>query len=227
AIGQAEELLAARRPDESPHRSEPPRSITSAARGLPGANLALVSVPGPHAVVEAHQALSAGLHVFLFSDGVPLPDEVRLKRRAVARGRLLMGPECGTTIVNGVGLGFANRVRRGHVGLVAASGTGLQEVASLIHGLGGGVSQAIGTGGRGRVVPGVSRRERPPSARGRRPGRLLGLYTGGTLGEEARAIVGGDGHEVIDFGDSAYTHGRPHPIIDPSLRNARVAQAGD
>jgi len=223
-----------------------------------------------------------------------------------------MGPECGTTIVNGVGLGFANRVRRGHVGLVAASGTGLQEVASLIHGLGGGVSQAIGTGGRdlhdavgglatlqvlgwlgedpetrvialvskapsaavarrvleharasgkpvvaylpgwlgvppagvlsvtaleeaavaamralGHVVPGFSRRERPPSARGRRPGRLLGLYTGGTLGEEARAIVGGDGHEVIDFGDSAYTHGRPHPIIDPSLRNARVAQAGD
>ena len=109
AIGRAEELLAARRPDDSPHRSEPPRSITSAARALPGANVALVSVPGPHAVAEAHQALSARLHVFLFSDGVPLPDEVRLKRRAVARGRLVMGPECGTTIVNGVGLGSANR----------------------------------------------------------------------------------------------------------------------
>jgi FdrA protein len=125
ALGQAESFLDARRTDSGAPRSEPPRSIIAAARRLPGANVALVSVPGSHAVSEAHQALSAGLHVFLFSDGVSLADEVRLKRRGEARGLLVMGPECGTSLVNGVGLGFANRVRRGHVGLVAASGTGL------------------------------------------------------------------------------------------------------
>ena len=128
ALAAAEGFLAARRDDQGPLRSDPPRSIVAAARRLPGANLALVSVPGAHATAEAHQALSAGLHVFLFSDGVPLADEVALKRRADARGLLVMGPECGTSLVDGVGLGFANRVRRGHVGLVAASGTGLQEV---------------------------------------------------------------------------------------------------
>src|SRR5207245_856673 len=96
----------------------------------------------------AHQALSAGLHVFLFSDGVSLDDEVALKRRARDRRRLVMGPECGTAIINGIGLGFANRVRRGPIGVVGASGTGIQELTSLIHRLGSGVSHAIGTGGR-------------------------------------------------------------------------------
>ena len=148
ALGQAEGFLAARRSDQGLDRAEPPRSIVGAARRLGGANVALVSLPGIHATAAAHEALSAGLHVFLFSDGVPLADEVALKRRAQARGLLVMGPECGTSLVNGVGLGFANRVRRGHVGLVAASGTGLQEVASLIHRLGAGISQGIGTGGR-------------------------------------------------------------------------------
>src|SRR5262245_18036989 len=138
ALGHAEGWLAARRGDEGPHRLEPPRSIAGAARRVSGASIALISVPGPHAAAEAHQALSAGLHVFLFSDGVPLADEVRLKQRAQARGLLVMGPECGTSILDGIGLGFANRVRRGPVGLVAASGTGLQEVTSLIHRLGGG-----------------------------------------------------------------------------------------
>src|SRR5690606_32249410 len=83
-----------------------------------------------------------------YSDNVPLADEVRLKQKAQAKGLLLMGPDCGTAIVNGVGLGFANRVRRGRIGLVAASGTGLQAVSSEIHNLGSGLSQAIGTGGR-------------------------------------------------------------------------------
>jgi len=105
-------------------------------------------VPGAYAAVDAHQAISAGLHVFLFSDGVPLDDEVALKRRARARGLLVMGPECGTAIVNGIGFGFANRVRRGPIGVVGASGTGIQEVTSLIHRLGGGVAHALGTGGR-------------------------------------------------------------------------------
>jgi FdrA protein len=221
-----------------------------------------------------------------------------------------MGPECGTSLVNGVGLGFANRVRRGPVGLVAASGTGLQEVSSLVHRLGAGVSQGIGTGGRdlheevdglatlqalswlardaetrviglvskapsgpvaarvlaaavmadkpvvaylagwqgtpppgvvvaatleaaalacvkalGRARPGfaVPRGLRPGRSR---PGRVLGLFTGGTLCEEARTIVGGAGQAFVDFGDAEYTRGRPHPIIDPSLRSAAVVRAG-
>src|SRR5207248_6411450 len=123
-------------------------TIAAAARRSAATNVALIAVPGTYAAVEAHQALSAGLHVFLFSDGVPLGDEVALKRRARERGLLVMGPECGTAIINGVGLGFANRVRRGPIGIVGASGTGIQEVTSLVHRLGGGVSHAIGTGGR-------------------------------------------------------------------------------
>jgi succinyl-CoA synthetase alpha subunit len=270
-------------------------------------------VPGAHATAEAHQALSAGLHVFLFSDGVPLADEIALKQRARARGLLVMGPECGTSLVNGVGLGFANRVRRGGVGLVAASGTGLQEVSTLIHRLGAGVSQGIGTGGRdlhedvdgiatlqtlawlgrdaetrvigivskapsgpvgARVLAAAVMSDKPvvaylPGWRGTpppgvvmaptldaaalecvralgkrkpafgpipaprparsRPGRVLGLFTGGTLCEEARAIVGDTDPllgDFVDFGDSEYTRGRPHPIIDPTLRSAAVVRAG-
>jgi FdrA protein len=313
AIAEAERQLASRHEAGGLDRREPLRSIAAAARALPGANLALISVPGPHAAAEAHQALSAGLHVFLFSDGVPLADEARLKRRARALGLLVMGPECGTSLVDGLGLGFANRVRRGAVGLVAASGTGLQEVSSLIHRLGGGISQGIGTGGRdlreevgglatlqalawlgkdadtrvigllskapsaavaervleaarapgkpvvaylpgwrGTPPPGVTTvptleaaalacvralgtpvrgfaRKRAAGSTARRAGRALGLYTGGTLGDEARAILedlGGAGHQVVDFGAAEYTRGRPHPIIDPSLRNAAVARAG-
>jgi FdrA protein len=310
ALSEAERLLAVRRDDQGPQRSQPPRSITGAAQRLAGANVALISVPGVHATAEAHQALSAGLHVFLFSDGVPLADEVRLKQRARALGLLVMGPECGTSLVNGVGLGFANRVRRGAVGLVAASGTGLQEVSTLIHRLGAGVSQGIGTGGRdlhedvdgistlqtlswlardaetrvigivskapsgpvgarvlaaavmsdkpvvaylpgwrGTPPPGVvmaptleaaaaacvralekkaSGFPRPRGSRVGRPrgGRVRGLFTGGTLCEEARTIVGDAAQEFVDFGDAAYTRGRPHPIIDPTLRSAAVMRAG-
>ena len=90
-----------------------PRTISAAARRAAPASIAVVAVPGSHAALEAHQALSAGLHVFLFSDGVSLDDEAALKRRARGRGLLVMGPECGTSIINGVGFGFANRVRRG------------------------------------------------------------------------------------------------------------------
>ena len=96
----------------------------------------------------AREALALGKNVFLYSDNVSLDDEVTLKRQATADGLMVMGPDCGTAIVGGIGFGFANRVRRGPIGLVAASGTGLQTVTSAVHTLGGGVSQAIGTGGR-------------------------------------------------------------------------------
>ena len=110
--------------------------------------MAVVSVPGPYAALAAHSALSAGLHVLLFSDNVSLADEVELKERARRRGLLLMGPGAGTAVLAGVGLGFANAVTPGPVGVVAAAGTGAQEVMSLLDQWGIGVSQVIGVGGR-------------------------------------------------------------------------------
>ena len=127
---------------------EPPRSLTAAVRTLPGANVALISVPGEYAVLEAHRALTAGLHVFLFSDHVSAADEVELKRRGAELGLLVMGPGCGTAMLGQVGLGFANVVRPGTVGIVAAAGTGAQEAAILLDAAGVGVSQIIGVGGR-------------------------------------------------------------------------------
>ena len=124
------------------------RSLRAAVTRAPSANLAVVSVPGVYAALEADEALRAGLHVFLFSDNVPLADEVRLKTLADERDLLLMGPDCGTSILAGVGLGFANAVRPGPVGIVGASGTGIQQVSCLLDEAGVGVSQAIGTGGR-------------------------------------------------------------------------------
>jgi FdrA protein len=124
-----------------------PRTLVAAA-ALAGANVALISVPGEYAALEAHRALSRGLHVFLFSDHVSLEDEVALKRRGAERGLLVMGPGCGTAMLGGIGLGFANVVPKGPVGIVAAAGTGAQEVACLVAAAGGGVSHIVGVGGR-------------------------------------------------------------------------------
>jgi FdrA protein len=125
-----------------------PRTIEEAVDALPGANTALISVPGEYAALEAHQALTAGLHVLLFSDNVSVHDEVALKRRAAGLGRLVMGPGAGTGMLGGIGLGLANAVRRGPVGVVAAAGTGAQEVMALLDRWGSGVSAVIGVGGR-------------------------------------------------------------------------------
>ena len=306
-LARVEELLSATRGGEPAHPETLPRTTASAARPAAHANIALIAVPGAHAALDAHQALSAGLHVFLFSDGVSLEDEAALKRRARARGLLVMGPECGTAIINGVGLGFANRIRRGPIGVVGASGTGIQEVTCLVHRLGGGISHAVGTGGRDlhaavgglttlqalealaadaatRVVLVVSKPSSPAVAGAvlraavetRKPvvacllgyeggipdgvrttttleeaataavdlaggtvrglarphapaisarGAVRGLYAGGTLCEEAQRIVGVGPHRFVDFGAEEYTRGRPHPIIDPSRRNAALGDA--
>jgi len=112
------------------------------------ADIALISTPGEYAAAEALKALNLGLSVMLFSDNVSEPDELRLKRAADEKDLIVMGPDCGTAIINGLPLGFANVVRRGPIGVVGASGTGMQEVTVLIDRLGSGVSQAIGTGGR-------------------------------------------------------------------------------
>ena len=310
ALASVEELLQASRATEQARTEALPRTTAVAARGSAAATVALIAVPGPYAAVEAHQALSSGLHVFLFSDGVPLDDEIALKRRGRDRGLLVMGPECGTAIVNGVGLGFANRVRRGPIAVVGASGTGIQELTTLIHRLGGGISHAIGTGGRdlhagvgglttlqaiaalgadsgtrvllivskppsptvadsvlraavetrkpvvacllgyeGATPQGVQRAEtleqaataavglvagslreleRPRAPASGTRGTILGFFTGGTLCDEARRLVGSTSpHRFVDFGGEEYTRGRPHPIIDPSQRNAAIVAAGD
>ncbi|MCH7664668.1 MAG: acyl-CoA synthetase FdrA [Acidobacteria bacterium] len=125
-----------------------PKSLRTALDGSPQARWVLVSVPGRYAAQVAREAIRADRHVFLYSDNVTIDQEVELKREARERGLLVMGPDCGTATIGGVGLGFANRVQPGAIGIVAASGTGLQSVASRIDALGAGISQAIGTGGR-------------------------------------------------------------------------------
>ncbi len=132
---------------ESDDDYQPP-SLNSAIQALPGANMVLISVPGQYAAAEVEDALDAGLHVMLFSDNVSVEDELRLKQKAVEKGLLMMGPDCGTAIINGKPLCFANAVRRGKIGVVGASGTGTQEVTVQVHKHGEGLSQVIGTGGR-------------------------------------------------------------------------------
>ncbi len=147
ALEGVDDLLAARRSGgiEEDYR---PKSLESAAQMIPDAQWVLVSVPGRYAAGVARSALDLDKHVFLYSDNITLMDEIELKHTAAGKGLIVMGPDCGTAIVNGVGLGFANKVRRGSIGLVAGSGTGLQQVTSRIHQFGGGITQALGTGGR-------------------------------------------------------------------------------
>lgn len=299
---------ATKRTEGGPTEVAPPRTTTSALRRSAGTRghdaVALVSVPGPNALVEAMDAVDAGRDVMVFSDNVPVEQEVALKRAAAERGVLVMGPDCGTAVVGGLGLGFANVVEPGPVGIVAASGTGCQQVLALLDHAGVGVSSALGVGGRdlSSDVRGASTREamrrldedpavelivvisKPPAddvaaeieayaaslstpvefallgagrpdltAAGeavlRRLGRdvpawpvegsaaaarggsaLRGLFVGGTLQSEARLIaadaLGTDGdHTFVDFGDDAYTAGRAHPMIDPSLRLEHLTRA--
>jgi FdrA protein len=326
AIAAAEDRLAGPLAADHGARSARPRTLRAALQERPDATLALISVPGDYAVAEARRAIRRGLDVMLFSDNVPLEDESALKREARALGRLVMGPDCGTAIINGTPLAFANRVPRGDIGIIGASGTGMQEVTSLIAMAGKGISQAIGVGGRdlAREVGGVStlttidlldadadtRRivliskpphpevaeavvERagqsrkafticflgaadlklPPNARAAstlkaaaedaldgvrlgpdatalakslKPssGAVAGLFCGGTLAAEAQLILLRAGRTVasnavvpgakpltgapagsdriLDLGADEFTRGRPHPMLDPSLRNHQV-----
>jgi FdrA protein len=124
-----------------------PHSLEEGLAQKPAANLVVISVPGEYAAHEARKALEAGLNVFLFSDNVSLDEELELKQSATEKGLLVMGPDCGTSLIGGVGLGFANVVRRGPIGVIGAAGTGLQEFTSQVHNAGSGISHAIGTGG--------------------------------------------------------------------------------
>ncbi|MBC8255326.1 MAG: acyl-CoA synthetase FdrA [Ardenticatenia bacterium] len=151
AMAHVDGLLTRKRSTEE--RDYLPKSLETAADMLPEAQWVLISVPGRYAAGVAREALRLGKHAFLFSDNVSLEDEVSLKRAALEKGLFVMGPDCGTAIVNGVGLGFANRVRRGPIGMVAASGTGLQQVSCRIHQLGSGLTHGLGTGGRDLSEP--------------------------------------------------------------------------
>ena len=309
ALEKLHGLLSETQPVNSASASNA-RSLAGALELLPQANLALISVPGEFAAYEARKALQRGLHVLLFSDNVSLEDEAALKRFANERNLLLMGPDCGTALIAGTPLAFANAVPRGDIGIVSASGTGLQEVSTLIARMGGGVSHGIGVGGRDldarigalgtlaaidalEADPGTSRIiliSKPPApevaqrvlervkklskpatvcflgldpkqdpkqgqttffsttlldaaehAMGRKldplpmpelkkpAARLVSaLYCGGTLCAEAELIFrrkGLKGHKFIDLGDDEYTRGRPHPMIEPEIRNDHVARA--
>ena len=161
ALAAAESALKQPPPSSSGNgasRGISPRSVEMGLGNMVGANLVLISTPGEYAASEAFKALSLGLNVMLFSDNVEVQDEIALKRFAQERDLIVMGPDCGTAIINGIPLAFANVVRRGVIGVVGASGTGLQQVTCLVDRWGGGISQAIGTGGHDlhRDVGGIS-----------------------------------------------------------------------
>lgn len=146
ALSQVDALLRVRSTAES--QGFRPRSLGTALKQLPEARWVLVSVPGRYAADVAEEVLDQGRNVFLYSDNVPLEREAALKRKARAKGLLVLGPDCGTAVLGGVGFGFSNRTRPGRIGLIGASGTGLQAVISHLDARGLGISQAIGTGGR-------------------------------------------------------------------------------
>jgi len=332
------EVLLAGEAETEGASARPAATLQEAINRDPQTTLALISVPGAYAAREARQALRRGLHVMLFSDNVEVKDEIALKDDAVEKGLLMMGPDCGTAIINHTPLGFANAIRPGRIGIIGASGTGIQEVSSLIDRFGAGISQAIGTGGRdlseavaGRmtcfairalaedastdVIVVVSKAPAPKVAEhvittlqetdvpavvhfvgctdamdtrghilftdtlaetavvacrliGRpvpladepgQPANLLslpasglvhGFFCGGTLCQEAWSLLARDGldihsnvaadpawkvaanetpagHVVWDLGDDKFTVGRPHPMIEPHLRDNRVAEAGE
>ncbi|WP_313165157.1 acyl-CoA synthetase FdrA [Sedimentibacter sp.] len=148
AINLVEELLKPKNKKKNKGEIKSPKTISEAMLQMNDANLAIISVPGQYAAREARKALENGLNVMLFSDNVSLEHERKLKEMGRDKGLLVMGPDCGTASINNVGLCFSNKVRKGNIGIIGASGTGLQEVMVQIHRLGGGVSQAIGTGGR-------------------------------------------------------------------------------
>lgn len=317
-------------------------SLEMAVELQPDINLALISVPGDYAAAEAIKALNLGMNVMLFSDNVSLEQEKQIKLLAQRNNLLVMGPDCGTAIINGLPLGFANVVKAGSIGIVGASGTGLQEVTCRIDQLGAGISQALGTGGHDlhEEIGGISMLHglqalaadpatqvivlisKPPArpvaerileraqACGKpvvvnflgaapeditRPGitavstlvdaaeiavalsegisapasvtvispqdmqmlqqacaplsadrhAIRGVFAGGTFCYESQLLcqqqgfsaasntpVKGNttltdiwhsqGHTLIDMGDDDFTRGRPHPMIDPTLRNQRI-----
>ena len=146
ALAKVDELLAARKGSQD--GTYQPHSIETAAEMLPESSWVIVSVAGRYAAGVTREALRLGKHVHLFSDNVSIEEEIELKKEARELGLLVMGPDCGTAMIGGMGLAFANKIRLGPIGIVAAAGTGLQQVACRIHQLGSGITSGIGTGGK-------------------------------------------------------------------------------
>ncbi len=318
--GRVEDFLTNQASAASKRSYAKTASLERALAELPEANFALISIPGEYAGQEARRVLERGLNIMMFSDNVSVTDEVALKKRGEELGLIVMGPDCGTSMIDGVPLAFANVVRRGSIGIVGASGTGTQEIMCQIDQLGGGVSHTLGLGGRDlkKDVAGIAclqalraldadptteiivlvSKPPAPSVRknilevcqqlskpvvavllGERPEveqdgnvrygytlaetariavslapatsfteeqtHIRGLFCGGTLASEAAMLMADalsipedadhaagymirhDGHEVIDLGDDAYTVGRPHPMMDPSLRATMIEDSFD
>lgn len=158
AFNHVQELLKTRESNKRSKEELQPRSISTAIENLPGANIAFISLPGPYVRYEAQKALENGLSLMIFSDNVSIEDELALKKLANEKGLLVMGPDCGTAIIGGKALGFANVVKSGPVGIVGASGTGIQEISVLLSNYGVGISHAIGTGSNdlSKTVKGIS-----------------------------------------------------------------------
>jgi FdrA protein len=336
ALAKLEELLKGNK-DTNKEKAYRPRSMELAITMQPQSNMCIISVPGQYAKDVAKEALNNNVNVMMFSDNMSLEDELLLKELAVKKDLLMMGPDCGTAMINGVPLCFCNKVRQGKIGIVAASGTGAQEVMTLVHSLGGGLSQVLGTGGRdlseriegrmmllalkalnedsnteviiviskppaksvggkilgfirdnitkpvvinflgaefenaaegnvnfeatleGAAVKAVelagygmkksrdevdklisSLAEAEASKLNKSQNYVRGLYSGGTLAYESlftmekyfepvysnlsktnkvKDIYNIEGHTTIDFGEDEFTNGRPHPMIDPTLRH--------
>ena len=324
ALDHARSMMDRPRASTADAKTWQPRTLRSALSFTPAINLALISVPGDFAIAEARKAVRSGLDAMIFSDNIDIADEAELKREARDLGRLVMGPDCGTAIIGGVPLAFANVVPRGDIGIIGASGTGIQEVSCLIAHAGRGISHALGTGGRDlkaevggittlmaidlldadastkhiviiskppaadiatRVLERVGRSKKPfticfigdperampanartaaslaaaavsacglpspvepRSTPDARAGYIRGLFAGGTLAAEAQivlmakgqkvmsnaAIPGAtaisnlsSGHAMIDLGADEYTRGRPHPMIEPAVRDEALAAA--
>jgi len=147
-VKRVDELLNTKVKDNDSERVYKPTTLSAAIKHIDSANMVIISLPGKYAAYEAKKALNNNLNVMLFSDNVTVEEEIELKEIGRDKGLLVMGPDCGTAIINGVPLCFANVVRRGDIGVVGASGTGTQEVTVIIDKMGGGISQVIGTGGR-------------------------------------------------------------------------------
>ncbi len=230
------------RRDSGPTEEAPPRTTGSALRRTPGA-IALVSVPGPSAFVEAMDALEAGSDVMVFSDNVPVDQEVALKTYASGRDLLVMGPDCGTAVVGGLGLGFANVVEPGPVGIVAASGTGCQQLLALLSHAGVGVSSALGVGGRdlSAEVRGLATREalgrldrdpsvqlvvlvsKPPAAEVEAEIRE---YAAG-LGTSVEMALLGDGHPDLTESTESVLRAMGVPVPEwPVVGSAAAASGG-
>jgi succinyl-CoA synthetase alpha subunit len=209
-----------------------PASLESALKILPGANLALISVAGRFAGDQARRALKSGLHVMLFSDNVPLETEIELKEMARERGLLMMGPDCGTAIINGVPLAFANVVRRGNIGIVGASGTGMQEASCIISNAGGGISQAIGSGSRDveQQVGGLMLIEALKALAEDENTSVILLISKpphAKVLERVGGIIGGIGKPVIDLFVGAAKPGGPATLEEAALVALAVSRGQD